>query len=100
MVPGWVGLGPFCWWHVEPRSIWPKGTLECVVLVDPTECAWLVHTQWGVVPRCIWLCSILGWPVFCGIVGRVWLLTASLRLIVALVPGLIIPSFPLLIIGG
>ena len=33
------------------------------------------------------------------IIRRVWLLTASLRLIVALVPGSVIPSLPLLIIG-
>ena len=36
----------------------------------------------------------------CGIVGRVWLFIASLRLVIALVVGLVVSSLPLLIVGG
>ena len=43
---------------------------------------------------------ILGWPVHYGIVGRIWLFTTSLRLIISLVPGLVIPGLPLLVIRG
>ena len=50
--------------------------------------------------KCIWLLRILGWPVCPSIVGRVWLFTASLWLVIVLVLGLIIPSLPLLIVGG
>ena len=41
-----------------------------------------------------------GLPVFHDIVGRILLLTASLRLIVSLVLGSVIPGLPLLVIGG
>ena len=44
--------------------------------------------------------GVLGWSMRCGIVGRVRLLTASLLLIIGLVSGSIISSFPLLIVGG
>ena len=42
----------------------------------------------------------MGWLVCHDTVGRVQLLTASLWLIIALVTGLVISSFPLLIVGG
>ena len=81
-------------------SMTHEGTLECVVLVDLTECAWLVCTQRGVASQCIWSWRILGWSVCHDIVGGVWLLTTSLHLIVVLILGLVIPSFTLLIIRG
>ena len=77
-----------------------EGTLECVVPIDLTECAWLVCVQRGIVSRSIWSWVVLGGSVRCGIVGRVWLLTASLWLVIGLVLGLIISSLPLLIVGG
>ena len=103
----WVGLGLVrCvggMLNLVPNGLLSathEGTLEFVVPIDLTECAWLVCMQWGVVSRCIWLWRILGWSVCHNIVGGVWLLTASLLFIIALVPGSVIPSFPLLIIGG
>ena len=43
---------------------------------------------------------ILGWLVCPCIVGRVWLLTASLWLVVSLIPCLVVSGLPLLVIGG
>ena len=77
-----------------------EGTLECVVPIDLIECAQLVCVQRGVVSWCILLWGVLGWPVCHGIVGRVWLLTTSMWLIIVLVLGPIISSLPLLIVGG
>ena len=77
-----------------------EGTLKCVVPIDLIECAWLVCVKRGVASWCILSWGVLGRSVCCGIIGRVWLLTASLRLVIALVTGLIISSFPLLIVGG
>ena len=56
--------------------------------------------QQGIASWCILSCGVLGGSVCCGIVGRVWLLTASLWLVIGLVPGPIIFSFPLLVVGG
>ena len=77
-----------------------EGTLKCVVPIDLTECEWLVCTQRGIASQCIWSLRILGWPVCPSIVGRVWLLIASLSLIVSLVSGSVIPGLPLFIIRG
>ena len=62
----------------------------CTVGLCATGHCVLVHFVMGV----------LGWPVCHGIVGRVRLLTASLWLVIALVAGPVVSSFPLLIIGG
>ena len=103
----WVGLGLIC--NVGNLldlildgllSATHEGTLECVVPVDLTECAWLVCVQRGIASWCIWSWGILGRSVCRGTIGRVWLLTASLRLIVALVSGSVIFGLPLLVIGG
>ena len=59
----------------------------------------LVCVQWGIASWCILSWGVLGWLVCCSIIGRVWLLTASLQLVIALVAGPVICSFPLLIIG-
>ena len=103
----WVGLGLIfsfgCLLNLLPNgllSVTHEGTLECVVPIDLIECAQLVCAQQGIASWCIWSWGILSWMVSCDIVGRVWLLTASLRLVVALVLGLIISSFPLLVVGG
>ena len=77
-----------------------EGTLECVVPINITECAWLVCVQRGVASWYVWSWGVLSWPVCRDIVGRVWLLTASLWLVVSLVSRTIISSFPLLIVGG
>ena len=50
----------------------------------------LVHSTLGV----------LGWPISRGIIGRVRLLIASLWLVIALVVGPFVSSFPSLIVGG
>ena len=76
------------------------GTLKCVVPIDVIECTGLVCAQRGVASWCILSWGVLGELVYCGIVGRVWLLTASLRLVIGLVPRPIISSLPLLIVGG
>ena len=44
--------------------------------------------------------GILGWLVHPGVVGRIWLLTASLRLVVVFIPYLVVSGFPLLVIRG
>ena len=77
-----------------------EGTLECIVPIDLTECAWLVCAQQGVVSRCIWSWGVLGGLIHCGIIGRVQLLTATLWFIIGLVLGPNISSLPLLIFGG
>ena len=77
-----------------------EGTLECIVPIDLTECAWLVCAQWGIASWCIWSWVVLGRLIHYGIVGRVWLLTTSLRFVIGLALGPIISSFPLLIVGG
>ena len=77
-----------------------KGTLECVVPINITECAQSVCAQRGVVSWCILSWGVLGGSVCCSIVGRVWLLTVSLWLVIALVARPVISSLPLLIVGG
>ena len=77
-----------------------EGTLECVVPIDLTKFARLICAQWGVASRSIWSWGVLGRSVRCNIVGRIWLLTASMWLVIGLVLGPIISSFPLLVFGG
>ena len=77
-----------------------EGTLEHVIPIDITECTRLVCAQWCVASWWIFSWGGLGWPVSRGIIGRVRLLTSSLRLVIALVAGPIVSSFPLLIVGG
>ena len=77
-----------------------EGEFMCIVPIELQQLAWLICAQHRVASRCVWLLRILGWLVFLGIVGRVWLLIASLRLIVALVLGSVIFVLPLLVIGG
>ena len=48
----------------------------------------------------VWLLEILSQSVFPGVVGRIWLLTSSLQLVVAPIPSSVISGFPLLVIGG
>ena len=81
-------------------SVTHEGTLKSVVPINIIECVWLVCAQQCVVPWCILSWGFLGGSVCYDIVGRVWLLTASLRLVIGLVLGLIISSLPLLIVGG
>ena len=77
-----------------------EGAFMCIVPIDLTQLAWLVCAQQSITSRRVWLLRFLGWPVFPGIVGRVWLLTASLQLIVAFVQASFIFGLPLLVIGG
>ena len=77
-----------------------EGTLKCVMPINITECTRLVCVQWGVASWCILSWGVLGWPVSRDIIGRVRLLTASLRLVIALVVGPIVSSLPLLVVGG
>ena len=77
-----------------------KGTLKRVIPINITECARLVCVQWNIESWCILSWGVLGWLVCRDIVGRVRLLTTSLRLIISLVAGTIISRFPLLIVGG
>ena len=77
-----------------------EGTLKRVMPIDITKCTWLVCAQRGVASWWILSWGVLGWLVCCNIVGRVRLLTASLRLVISLVAWLVIPSFPLFIVGG
>ena len=105
MVPGWVGLEWMHWRPVGPHFEWPayaihEGTLKRVMPIDITECTRLVCAQRNVASWCILSWGVLGWPVCRDIVGRVRLLTTSLWLVIALVVGPVIPSFPLLIVGG
>ena len=81
-------------------SMTHQGTLECVVPIDVAECTGLVCAQQSIASWCILAWGVLGGSVCCGIVGRVWLLTASLQLVIGLLLRPIISSFPLLIIGG
>ena len=76
------------------------GTLECVVAINITECAQLVCAQQGIVSWSIWSWGVLGGSICCSIIGRVWLLTTSIWLVIVLVLGPIISSLPLLIVGG
>ena len=48
-----------------------EGTLECVVPIDFTECAWLVCAQRGVASRRIWSWEVLGGSVHYDTVGRI-----------------------------
>ena len=50
-----------------------QGKLKYVMLIDVTECTWLVCAQQGIVSRSILTWGILGWPVCHNIVGRVQL---------------------------
>ena len=77
-----------------------EGTLKCVIPINIAECTRLVCAQrcvasWWILP---W--GVLRWSVSRGIIGRVRLLTASLWLVISLVAGLVVSSFPLLIVGG
>ena len=81
-------------------SVTHEGTLECVVPINITECARLVCAQRGVASWCIWSWGVLDGLVCCDIVRRVWLLTTSLWLVIALVEGPVILSLPLYIVGG
>ena len=64
------------------------------------ECTRSVCTQRIVASWCILSWGVLGWLVSHDIIGRVWLLSASLRLVIPLVVGPIVSSLPLLIVGG
>ena len=105
MVSGWVGLD---WKHWRLLGLvlnallqtTHEGTLECVVPIDVAECIGLVCAQQSIASWCILAWGVLGGSVCCGIVGRLWLLTASLRLVISLVAGLVVSSLPLLIVGG
>ena len=77
-----------------------EGEFVCIVPIDLTQLSWLVCAQWSVASRCIWLLNILGWLVFLGIIGNLWLLTASLQLVVSPVPSSAISTLPLLAVGG
>ena len=66
----------------------------------PQKVCMVVCVQQGVASRNIWSWGVLGGSVHCGIIGRVLLLTTSLWLVIALVLGPIIYSFPLFIVGG
>ena len=46
------------------------------------------------------LLGVLSWPDHPNIVGRIWLLTASLWLVVALIPCSVVSVLPLLVIRG
>ena len=83
VVPGWVGLvcgiGGLLGLVLNGLlSTIHEGTLECVVPIDLIECAQLVCAQRGVASRSIWSWGVLGGSLRCSIVGRIWLLTASL----------------------
>ena len=77
-----------------------EGTLKHVMPIDITECTWLVCEQRGIASWWILSWGVLGWPVCRNIVGRVWWLTASFRLVIDLVAGLVVSSLPLFIVGG
>ena len=81
-------------------SVSHEGTLKCVMAIKIIECTRLVCMQRSIASWCILLWGVLGWPVSHGIIGRVRLLTVSLWLVISLVAGLVVSSFPLLIIGG
>ena len=68
--------------------------------INITECTRLVCAQQSVASWYILLWGVLGWPVSHDIIGRVRLLTASLRLVIALVVGPVVYILPLLIVGG
>ena len=77
-----------------------KGTLKCVIPINITECTRLICAQWSIASWCILSWGVSGWPVRHDIIWRVQLLTTSLWLVIALVPGSVVSSFPLLIVGG
>ena len=101
----WLGRIPYCCCLRISRpqhllNSTHEGILKCVVPIDLTKCAWLVCVQRGIASWCILSWGVFSRSVCRGIVGRVWLLTASLCLVIGLVLGLIIYSFSLLIVGG
>ena len=77
-----------------------EGTLKCVMPINITKCTRLVCVQRSVASWCILSWGVLGWPVSHDIIGRVWLLTPSLWLVITLVARLVVSSLPLLIVGG
>ena len=81
-------------------SVTHEWVFVCIVPIDLTQLAWLICAQQGIASRCVWLLRVLGWLVFPDIVGRIWLLIASLWLIINLIPGLVVSGLHLLVIRG
>ena len=76
------------------------GSLMCIMAVSVTNCAWMVSTQFWVLPRFRVMLGILCRGVGSIIVQSVGLLATSLRLVVTLIHTSSSSSLPLLVIRG